>query len=141
MMLKSYITERIAINGLCLILSSVIVFHLLVILGVIPFDIVWGGRLKDRSQMVSFELTSILLNLIMLAVVTIKAELIKIPVNKKIIRILLWLMALLFLLNTIGNLLSNNQLEKIIFTPLTFLLSLFSIRLAIGNQTNTVHSS
>jgi hypothetical protein len=40
-------------------------------------------------------------------------------------------MAGLFFLNTIGNLLSNNQLEKILFTPLTTILFVFSLRLAI----------
>lgn len=131
MTFNNLITERLATNGILIILSSIIVFHVLVILGVIPFEIVWGGRIKDRSQMISFETASILLNLLMLTAVAISGGLIKIKINPMIIRSILWIMAFLFLLNTIGNLLSNNQLEKILFTPLTLVLLLFSFRLAI----------
>lgn len=127
-------TRRFATYGILTILSLVIVFHLLVIVGVIPFDIVWGGRLKDRSQMLSFEAVSVFINLIMLAVVAIYARILKVKINLLVIKIALWVMFILFLVNTIGNLFSSNETEKIVFTPLTFLLSLFSLRLAIGKE-------
>jgi hypothetical protein len=40
-------------------------------------------------------------------------------------------MAILFLVNSVGNLLSKTKLEKTIFTPLTILLTLFSVVLAL----------
>jgi hypothetical protein len=107
-----------------------------VIIGVIPFEIVWGGRLADKSQMFAFEIASVIINLFMLAVIAIRASLIKINIGKRFINIVLWLMSALFLLNTIGNLLSNNELEKLLFTPLTFMLLIFSFRLAIGKNNN-----
>ncbi len=124
-------TKQIASRGLLLILSLVILFHLLVIAGVIPFQVVWGGRLKDTSQMLVFESVSILLNLLMLTVVSIQAGLVKVTLNQRILKIAFWLMGILFFLNTIGNLASLNQLERLVFTPLTFLLALFSLRLAL----------
>ncbi len=124
-------TKQIASRGLLLILSLVILFHLLVIAGVIPFQVVWGGRLKDTSQMLVFESVSILLNLLMLTVVSIQAGLVKVTLNQRILKIAFWLMGILFFLNTIGNLVSLNQLERLVFTPLTFLLALFSLRLAL----------
>ncbi len=125
-------TKRIATIGLLLILSLVILFHLLVITGVVPFQIVWGGRLKDTAQMLVFETVSILLNLLMLLVVGIQAGLVKVSLNRKILTIAFWLMGVLFLINTVGNLVSLNALEQIVFTPVTLLLALFSFRLAIS---------
>jgi hypothetical protein len=125
-------TKRIATIGLLFILTLVILFHLLVITGVVPFQIVWGGRLKDTSQMLVFETLSILLNVLMLLVVAIQAGLVKVSLNRLTLKIAFWLMGLLFFINTIGNLVSLNALEQVVFTPLTLLLALFSFRLAIS---------
>ena len=130
--MKNIITERIATVGLLTILSVIIIFHLLIIVGVIPFDIVWGGRLEDSEQMLQFETISILLNAIMLLVVSTRAGIIRWNIKPLLITIALWGMFGLFSVNTIGNLLSNNSLETIIFTPLTLLLALFSWRLAVS---------
>lgn len=130
--MNKFLTRRFAINGLLLILSLVVLFHLLVIIRVIPFDIVWGGKLKNVSQMRSFEAVSVLLNLLMLAVVAMHAGILRLTVSPVIIKIALWTMFVLFLVNTFANMLSENAMEKIIFTPLTFLLSMFSLRLAVG---------
>lgn len=128
--MKNIITLRFAAVALMAILGAIVIFHLLVISGVIPYQMVWGGRLADRSQMLRFETISILTNLVMLTVVMIRAGFVRLRVHPISIRIALWLMVGLFLLNTIGNLLSNNETEKIIFTPLTVLLCLLSLRLA-----------
>ena len=132
--MKKLFTERTAVYFLLCILSAVIVFHLLVLVGAIPFQIVWGGRLTDRTQMVRFESISIVINLIMLAIVTVRAGLLKLRIKPIIITTALWIMCMLFLLNTIGNLLSTNAFEKAVFTPLTLLLSLCCFRLATDRK-------
>ena len=130
----NYISPRIATNGLLIIFSLVIFFHLLVLFGIIPFDMVWGGRLKDIDEMRRFEGVSIALNVLMLAIVAIYAGFLKLKLHQSILKITFWGMFVLFLFNTIGNLLALNNLETIIFTPLTAVLSLFSLRLALANQ-------
>jgi hypothetical protein len=125
-------TKRIATIGLLFILTLVILFHLLVITGVVPFQIVWGGRLKDTSQMLVFETLSILLNGLMLSVVVIQAGLARVSLHRLTLKIAFWLMGALFFVNTIGNLVSLDALEQVVFTPLTLLLALFSFRLAIN---------
>jgi hypothetical protein len=109
----------------------IIGFHILVVTGIIPYQIVWGGRLENFSQMLSFEAVSISLNLLMITIVALYANFPKWRINQVVIRIGLWVMFVLFFINTIGNLFSNNELEKLIFTPVTLVLSLFSLRLAI----------
>ncbi|GAB2955904.1 hypothetical protein GCM10027048_22460 [Hymenobacter coalescens] len=129
--MKHLLSERVATYGLLSILALVVGFHLLVMARVIPFAIVWGGRLPDESRMLAFETVSVLLNLLMLAVVGIRAGLLKLRVHCRLINGCLWGMAGIFLLNTAGNLLSANAFEKAVFTPLTLLLALFSLRLAL----------
>jgi hypothetical protein len=111
----------------------IIVFHLLVIVGIIPFQIVWGGRLTNQAQMIQFETISIIVNLIMLMIVAFRAGFFQASIKPIIITAALWSMCILFLLNTVGNLASINLFEKLVFTPLTLLLSLSCFRLAIGN--------
>ncbi len=67
----------------------------------------------------------------MLLVVGVYAKIIKVRINQTLLKVLLWLMFAMFALNTIGNLLSKNLTEALIFTPLTLLLALFSFRLAV----------
>ena len=131
--MKNVISERAAFYGLVGILSAITIFHVLILSGIIPFQIVWGGRLENREQMLQFEMISLLLNACMLLVIGIRGGLVKVTINPLIIRILLWAMCGLFILNTLGNVLSNNTLETIIFTPLTLLLAIFSWRLAVGH--------
>lgn len=120
--------------GLLIILSLMIIFHVLVLTGLIPFEIVWGGRLKTQGEMLKFEAASIFINLVMLGLVSLKAGLLKAPVSPFFIRVSLWAMFGLFLMNMLGNLASLNTFEKLVFTPLTLLLALFSLRLALSNS-------
>jgi len=125
------ISQRVATLGLLTLFSLVIVFHILVLVQVIPYKIVWGGRLENDMQMIQFEGISIALNLIMLALVAIYSGYLKWEINRRWIQLGMWIMLALFLLNTVGNLFAINDWERWIFTPITFLLAVFSFRLAI----------
>lgn len=132
--IRRVISERVAANSLLVILSLVTVFHLFVLMGIIPFEIVWGGRLESTDQMIVFESVSLFLNIIMILVIMLHTGYFKVRADQRITTVVLWLMTILFLINTVGNLLSTNQTEKIIFTPLTAILCLFCFRLAIGRK-------
>jgi len=129
-----YISEKMAINALILLLSLVIVFHILVISGIIPFEIVWGGRLTDSSELPVYESISIGLNLLMLFMVLSKAGYSRISMKENTYRIFFGLMCLLFLVNTIGNIFSKNDLERMLFTPFTLILTILFLRLTITNK-------
>ena len=123
---------RLATRGLFLLLSLFVLFHLAILLGVVPYGMVWGGRLKSHAQMLSFESVSILANLVMLAVVGVRAGFLRLRVPALVLKTALWIMFVLFLLNTAGNALSTNGLEKLLFTPVTLLLAFFSLGLALS---------
>ena len=131
--MKNFISENLAIKSILIILSLVVLFHICVLVGIVPPEIVWGGRVSDRSEL-KMEIISILINLVMLQIVMVRAGYFKIKINPMIIKIALWAMAILFLLNTIGNIFSKNDFEKFAFTPLTLILAIFCIRLAISKR-------
>lgn len=122
--------QQIAGAGMIGIFSLTIIFHLLVITGIIPYAVVWGGRLQTKQAMYYFEAVSILLNVFLLLVVMTKVGLLRMPVPVKVVNALLWTMSLLFFINTIGNLLSVNYWERVVFTPVTLLLFVFAALLA-----------
>jgi hypothetical protein len=125
------ISMRTSANIIIIILLSVFVFHILVLIGVIPYNIVWGGRLENISQMYVFEIISLTINSVIMFIVCMKAGYIKAYINLKLINVTLWFLVAIFLLNTIGNIVSLSALESMIFTPLTFISALLFYRMAI----------
>ena len=109
------------------ILSILVIFHILILARVIPFDFIWGAKLKDTSQMYLFETVSVIINSVMILIVATNTGLIKSGIKPIIIKGALWAMFLLFMLNTIGNFNSENPFEKYVFTPATLLLSLLCL--------------
>lgn len=129
--MRRLISVNTAARSMIIILSLIVIFHLLVLAGIIPYKIVWGGRLENTTDMIRFEVVSIGINLLMLAIVANKSGYLHWGKSKQWVRIGLWIMVVLFSINTLGNLVAINIWEKIIFTPLTLLLAFFSFRLAM----------
>ena len=121
-----------SVKAMIVLLLIALTYHIIIIAELIPFEAVWGGRLKSSEEMRQFEFISIAINLFMLLVILIKGAYIKIYIPKLIINVFLWLFAILFTLNTIGNLFSVSIWETIIFTPLTLISAILCVRLAIS---------
>lgn len=121
-----------AIKTLIVLTLIALAYHIIIITELIPYDAVWGGRLKSREQMLRFEFVSIAINLFMLVVILIKGTYIKIKIPKLIVTSFLWLFAILFALNTVGNLFSVSIWETIIFTPITLISAVLCLRLALA---------
>ena len=124
--------KEIAQFGSLIIYTLSIFFHLLVLIKIIPYKMVWGGRLKSYNDMYKFEAISLIVNLLFLFILLVKSNYLAISIPNNILTYTFWGMALLFLLNTAGNLVSKNKIEKMVFTPITVLLALFSIVLAMS---------
>lgn len=102
------------------ITSLVTVFHILILSGIIPYEITWGGNLKTAKEMYVFESSSILINAFFVYVLLQKENFIKVVFSHRAISIILWVFFALFVLNTIGNLLARTAFEKA-FTLVTLL--------------------
>ena len=132
--MRNLIPERLAITGLLVILSLIVLFHALVLTGIIPFTIIGGGRITNTAQMIRLEVPALLVNLVLLLFVATRAGYVSWKINPTVYRVGFWIMFVLFVLNTLGNLLSTNTFERAVFTPLTILIAMFSLRLALPPQ-------
>lgn len=138
---RRIISFRLASNIILILNTAVIVFHVLVLFQILPSDIVWAGRLKTREEVVAFELTSIAINVVLIAVVIAKINGLKRGNRQWFINGTLWAFTLVFILNTVGNLTALNTLETYVATPLTFVLAICCARLALEKSVLVVPSN
>jgi hypothetical protein len=110
-----------------------LILHLSILLKIIPYTMVWGSRLKSGKQMFVFEIISILVTTLFLVIILVQAKILIINAPNIVITYGLWIMAVLFLINTIGNAFSKNKIEQRVFTPVTIILVIFSSILALSN--------
>ena len=89
-----------------------LIFHLLIIIGVIPYELTWGGKLESTKEMLVFETISIVINLFFLHTLLQKGSYIRSTYSRKSIRIILWVFFILFVLNTAGNIQAITTFEK-----------------------------
>jgi hypothetical protein len=118
-----------------ILFSMLILFHAAIIAGIIffdyaPVDFLWGGRLKTREELLVFEIISLLVGIVCLLAVQIRAGRIKLPGLQRTAGVVLWILVLIFLLNTVGNLLAKTTFEKF-FAIVTGLLAILCLRLAL----------
>jgi hypothetical protein len=130
-LMKKLISERFAALALLGLLGALFIFHLLIVVHVLPFDIVWGGKLRAVEDMQQLEIASLVMTLVLLAAVGLRAGYLPYKPKPLILRVVMWMMVVLFVLNTLGNLLSENMVERLVFTPVTVVMALLSLRLAV----------
>ena len=118
---------------LMMIFGVLIVFHLLVISGVIPYDIVWAGKIQSPTELLRMETVSLILLGLSTAMVALKIRLININIPQLVIDVGMWVLLALFVLNTIGNFLAESPVEKYGFSILTIIISYLLFKLAVRN--------
>jgi hypothetical protein len=129
--IKKLISIRLASNIIITINTLAILMHVLILLKIIPYEFVWGGRLKSDSELIIFESISIVVQILFVSIISVKAGYVLKGKFKKTANFGTWVMFGLMVLNTIGNLASKSGLETIVMTPITILLALLVFRLAI----------
>jgi hypothetical protein len=129
---KRILGARLAANGLLLGLGGLAVFHVLLLLGVLPASIAWGGRADDSSQsFLVLELVGLTVIAFFAIIVAAKIGYLKVGRFRQIVRAGSWVVFGYFTLNILANLASMSGLERAIFTPVSVVLSLLAFRLAI----------
>lgn len=113
------------------LLTAVLVFHVLVLTAAIPYAIVWAGKISGAAEMRKLEVISISVNAFAIFILILKAGYINHKVPVKILNSLIWLLAILFSLNTIGNFFAKSQFELYLFTPITFISAVLCLRIVL----------
>ncbi|MGX6444868.1 hypothetical protein ACWM35_16780 [Neobacillus sp. K501] len=129
--MKKLVSIRLASNIIITINTIAILMHVLILLKILPYDFVWGGRLKNESDLVIFESISIVVQALFMLIIAIKTGYIFKGKFKRIVNAGIWLLFGIMVLNTIGNIISNSGLETMVMTPITIVLALLLFRIAI----------
>ncbi len=108
------------------------IFHVLVMVKVIPYNMVWGGRISTFDEAIQMETASIIGTIIIILITSV-------GLSKRIInrtsrysyqyKLSLLAISAFFGFNMLSNFASDNSFEKMIFIPLTsvFILLYLSI--------------
>ncbi len=130
--MKNLISAKLAGNVLLGSLGLLLVFHILVLLGVIPANIVWGGMIQEaQSNLVTLEVIALLVTGLFMLIIAAKLGYIQVGKLSGIVNIGIWLIFAFLLLNTLGNLASGVSFENLVFAPITIILAFCAFRLAI----------
>ena len=116
---------KLTIKILLWLIAAVTLFHLTILIKIIPYEITWGGKLKNDAEMYLFESISILTNLFLGYVLLIKGKFVSKLISTKVVNIILWVFLFIFGLNTLGNIFSETLFEKslsLLTLVFTFLL-------------------
>lgn len=122
---------RTAAVTLLVLFAAAIAFQLVVFAGLIPTEMVWGGRLQNEQERMVGALLSIAFLFVFVALVLVRMGRIgrSMPVVGKWG---MWAVCVLFALNTVGNLFALDLRETLIFTPITLVSAVLAARVAIG---------
>lgn len=132
--MKTVLGTRMAGNIILAINTAALFMHILIVLNILPYDFVWGGRLKSQEDLIIFETISLLVQTVFILIVAVKLGYFLKGRFKKTVNVGLWTMFGIMVLNSAGNAASNSDLEKLLMTPLTVLLALLVLRLAIEKE-------
>jgi hypothetical protein len=117
-----------------ILFTVVIVLQLLLALGILPVSMAWGGQQSHLTPSLRIaSLAAVALLVAFIYVIRYRAGLLgvlPIPVS---IKIFSWIIAAFMAFNTLGNIASSSKMEKLIFAPVTFLLTLACLIVSASN--------
>lgn len=133
--MRKIIVFKTAILASLFILGILAVFHIAILIGIllfdyVPLDFLWGGKIKTEAQLLNFEIVSLLTTVIFIFLLLIRSKWINLPKLMGVTRIALWMVFVLFLLNTIGNALAETTFERL-FAIVSGVLALLFLRIVI----------
>jgi hypothetical protein len=130
--MKKLISAKLAGNILLVALGLLFIFHILVLVGAIPPDIVWGGMIQGaQTNLITLETIALLVTLLFMLIVAAKTGYVQAGKLSGAVKVGVWLIFVFLLLNTLGNLASGVSFENLIAAPVTIILALCAFRLAI----------
>ncbi|MEK6479004.1 hypothetical protein WJR50_15765 [Catalinimonas sp. 4WD22] len=130
--METLISTELAGKALFSMLSLFFVLHILIMLGLVPHDIVWGGKIKSRQQLLRMEFISLFILAIFTMLVALRMGYLHFLDNPSVIKGSMWVLFAFFVLNTLGNFAAKSPIERYGFGTLTILMSLCCLVLALN---------
>jgi hypothetical protein len=136
-LLSNAILIRTTANIATLLFVVVIVLQILLAVGILPISMAWGGR---QSQLTSTLRIASILSAVLLGVfiyvIRYRAGLVgnfPIPVFIKVVS---WVITAFMAFNTLGNLTSLSTNEKLLFGPVTLILTIACLLVSASSPIN-----
>jgi len=131
-MIKKIVSVKSAGNILLILFFLLAVFHVLVLLRVVPSNMVWGGRTAaSTSNLVLLEIVALLVVFLFMLIIVAKVGYIQLFKSRKALNVCIWIIFAYMLLNAIANLASPVAVERVIFLPLNLVLAVLVSRLGV----------
>jgi hypothetical protein len=135
-MVRRYIGFRTAGRLLVGAFSLLAVFHCIVLAGIVPPEIVWGGDAAELTgDLFRLEMTALGATFIFMFVIAVRTGLVGIRAFPHVFAAGAWFVFAYLILNTAGNFMAGALAEKLIFTPFAIVLSVLAFRVAVGDVT------
>ena len=130
--MRKILSANLAGKILIALFVVLLIMHALILLGVLPSSIIWGGQIKeDQSNLIGLESVAITLTLLFIGLTALKIRQINSGGKRLMINVGAWLVFAYLLMNTLGNFASGVSAETLIFAPLTIVMALCALRLAL----------
>lgn len=121
-------------NIATLLFVVVIVLQILLALGILPISMAWGGRQAQLTPSLRIaSLVAVVLLGAFIYVIRYRAGLLGVTSIPLSIKIFSWIITAFMAFNTLGNIASSSKMEKIIFAPVTVLLTLACLIISASN--------
>jgi len=109
-------------------------FQLLLAAGLLPVSMAWGGRQTELTPVLRLaSIAAVILLGVFIYIIRYRAGLIGSVPAPTSIRVLAWVVAGYMALNTVGNFASVNNIEKLLFGPMTIIITIACIIVAASN--------
>lgn len=130
--MKKFISVKLAGSILLFALALLAILHVLILFKIVPSGIVWGGQIGGSSgNLVVLETIALLVTLLFALIIAVKAGYVRTTRFKRAASLGMWLVFAYFVLNTLGNLASGISAERLLFAPITIVLAVLALRLAL----------
>ena len=128
--MKKLISAKLAGNVLLFSLGLLLIFHLLVLFKIVPADVMWGGQ-ANAGNIVMLEIVALAVTIFFGYIIAAKTGYFQVGKFVGVVNVLVWIIFAFLVLNTLGNLASGVSAENFIFAPITLVLAICALRLAI----------
>lgn len=130
--MKKWIGAQLAGIILLAAFGLLFIFHILVLFRIFPADIVWGGQIRDvQANLITLESIALIVTLLFILIIAARLGYIRAGRLSGLVNLGVWLLFAFLALNTLGNLVSGVTFESLFAAPLTILLALCALRLAL----------
>ena len=134
--MKKLISAKAAGKILLFFMVLLVVFHVLVLLRIIPKEVVWGGNINDKPEnLILMEIIALAVTLVFIFIIAAKTY--RHLKFRRLANIGTWIIFVYLVINTLGNFTSKHFFENTILAFLTLIMSFFALRLAI--EKHTIH--